>query len=203
MFLLSSCNTDEKKDNQEAKKEETNTKKAASDFRNVSWNMSSEDVKKNEDAHLVEQTADYIVYDNVSMFNTPFSLMYMFKDNKLMGAKYIAELNPATGDVENLFNSFKQTLSQKYGEPIHDAVNWSGMMKQLPPEKRNINNGLLLGNVDLLTMWSGDTSANPSRSVRLECSKLQKTVLLINTNIDIEFQKELNRKQKEYIKNNI
>jgi hypothetical protein len=195
LFLLTNCNSDTKKEQQEAKSESKN-------FRNVNWNMTLEEVINNEDAKLAEKTNDYLAYDNIYMFNTEFALMYLFKDNKLMASKYIAEVNPITGDAEKLFENFKHTLSQKYGEPIFDQVNWSGMVEQLPKEKRKINDALLLNNVSLLTMWS-DTSVKPRRSVRLECQKINKSVILINTNTDIEYQKELSSAEEEKLKKNL
>jgi hypothetical protein len=195
LFLLTNCNSDTKKEQQETKSESRN-------FRNVNWNMTLDDVINNEDAKLAEKTNDYLAYDNINMFNTEFALMYLFKDNKLMASKYIAEVNPITGDAERLFENFKHTLSQKYGEPIFDQVNWSGMLEQLPKEKRKINDALLLNNVSLLTMWS-DTSVKPRRSVRLECQKINKSIILINTNTDIEFQKELSSEEEEKLKKNL
>lgn len=195
LFLLTNCSLDTKKEQQETKSEARN-------FRNVNWNMTFDDVIKNEDAKLAEKTDNYLAYEKINMFNTEFALMYQFKNNKLMASKYIAEVNPITGDAEKLFENFKHTLSQKYGEPILDQVNWSGMIEQLPKEKRKINDALLINNVNLITMWS-DTSVKPRRSVRLECQKINKSVILINTNTDIEFQNELRLAEEEKLKKNL
>lgn len=195
LFLLTNCTTDEKKEKQETKSEVRN-------FRNVNWYMTFDDVIKNEDAKLAERTESYLAYDNINMFNTEFALMYLFKDNKLMASKYIAEVNPITDDAEKLFENFKHELTQKYGEPIFDQVNWSGMVEQLPLKKRIINDALLMNNVSLITMWS-DTIIKPRRSVRLECQKINKSILLINTNTDIEYQKELRLAEEEKLKKNL
>lgn len=195
LLLLTNCSL-------ETKQEQEETIIRARNFRNVNWNMTFDDVIKNEDAKLAEKTVNYLAYEKINMFNTEFALMYQFKNNKLMASKYIAEVNPITGDAEKLFENFKQTLSQKYGEPILDQINWSGMMEQLPKDKRKINDALLMNNVNLITMWS-DTSVKPKRSVRLECHKINKSVLLINTNTDIEYQNELRLGEEEKLKRNL
>jgi hypothetical protein len=194
LLLLTNCNTDVSKQKQEPKNEARN-------FRNIDWNMTFDDVIKNEDAKLAKKTDSYLAYDNINMFNTEFSLVYSFKDNKLMSSKYFAIVNPITGNPEKLYNDFKRTLSEKYGKPFLDEVHWSGMAEQLPVEKRRINDALLLNNVNLRAMWN-DSSFKPNRIIALECQKVDKSIILDNVNIDVNYQTELQNAMEKKLKQN-
>src|SRR5690606_24141678 len=114
-------------------------------FRNINWNMTRDEVLKNETAELNQHFKDTsaLMYDNVGLLNKKFSLVYTFKNSKLKEASYICELN-SFDNIEATYLEFKETLTSKYGTPISDILEWREPLKSIPNEKRIWYSALLM-----------------------------------------------------------
>ena len=94
------------------------------DFRNVSWGMSVEDVKKYEDAELSSENNDEsrglqsLIYDDISVINHPARLIYSFENGKLSFASYSLNVTESKDYlINNAFFDIADGISAKYGEP--------------------------------------------------------------------------------------
>ena len=88
---------------------------AQTDFRNVNWGMSKEQVKKLETAVFISNEKTYIMYSTtVNGFDC--ILMYIFtEDNKLSGARYSFEQKHTNNNsfIDD-YTSLKSLLTTKY-----------------------------------------------------------------------------------------
>ena len=99
------------------------------DFRNVSWGMSVDEVKKYEDATLIsdyfnEGYNEYILsYDGISVMNHPTKLNYFFENGKLSTAEYMLEVTENEDyEINNEFFDIADGITTKYGEPNKKAL---------------------------------------------------------------------------------
>ena len=99
------------------------------DFRNVSWEMSMEEVKKYEDATL---TSDYfnegynehiLSYDGISVMNHPTKLNYFFENGKLSTAEYMLDVTENEDyEINNEFFDIADGITAKYGDPEKESI---------------------------------------------------------------------------------
>lgn len=99
------------------------------DFRGARWGMSREQVKKTEESPVVfegwSDTDDAtILYYKEKVFGFATFITYLFKDEKLVHARYSFE--PGDGDdYLSDFESIIEALIEKYDEPINVVMEWS------------------------------------------------------------------------------
>ena len=96
---------------------------AQTDFRNVNWGMSKEQVRKHE-------SAEFIGDENKIMYNTIvngfdcYLFYYFLDDNKLNDASYVfKQKHTNNNDFIDDYKSLKSILSTKYGEGSED-IDW-------------------------------------------------------------------------------
>ena len=99
------------------------------DFRNVSWGMSVDEVKKYEDATLTsdyfnEGYNEYILsYDGISVMNHPTKLNYFFENGKLSTAEYMLDVTENEDyEINNEFFDIADGITAKYGDPEKEAL---------------------------------------------------------------------------------
>lgn len=94
------------------------------DFRNVSWGMSADDVKKYEEAAFLsedfyEEYNEHILrYDGISVMNHPAKLIYYIENGKLSTAEYMLDVTENEDyKINNEFFEIADGISAKYGSP--------------------------------------------------------------------------------------
>ena len=99
------------------------------DFRNVSWGMSVDEVKKYEDATLIsdyfnEGYNEFILsYDGVSVMNHPTKLNYFFENGKLSTAEYMLDVTENEDyEINNEFFDIADGITAKYGDPEKESI---------------------------------------------------------------------------------
>ena len=98
------------------------------DFRNVSWGMSVDDVKKYEDATLSEENKDEnaffnLRYSNISVMGHPADLGYSFSNGKLSSATYQIPVTESKDYmINNTFFEIADAISLKYGNPEKETL---------------------------------------------------------------------------------
>ncbi len=106
---------------------ETPTVNENPDFRNVSWGMSFDDVKKYEDATLIREdnseNATSLIYGDVSVMNHPARILYIFSNGKLSSAEYILDVTEEHDyQINNEFFDIADGITSKYGDPEKESL---------------------------------------------------------------------------------
>ena len=99
----------------------TNT---SSDFRNVKWGISVEQVKQTEKLRLLEEGKESLKYD-YTLIGMKCDILYHFKAGKLTSARYTIQQkhhDPALFNKD--FVSLKKHLRLMYGAPATIQDNW-------------------------------------------------------------------------------
>lgn len=97
------------------------------DFRNVSWGMSFDDVKKYEEATLIREdnseNATSLIYGDVSVMNHPAKIVYLFSNSKLSSAEYILDVTEEQDyQINNEFFDIADGITAKYGDPEKESL---------------------------------------------------------------------------------
>lgn len=99
------------------------------DFRNVSWGMSADDVKKYEEANLISEEDENdnilynLIYDDISVMDHPAKLGYSIRNGKLSAATYMIDVTENEDyEINNEFFDIADGITAKYGEPSNKAL---------------------------------------------------------------------------------
>lgn len=106
-------------------KKEKNPFDVNGDFRNVSWGMTIDEVKKLETAELTEESSNSLIYrDQVGKY-ADVEVMYSFKGDKLIKGDYFfsEDYTDASLHIED-FDQIKGDLNTIYGKAKKDELNW-------------------------------------------------------------------------------
>jgi hypothetical protein len=97
------------------------------DFRNTTWGMDSNQVKKNEKSKLINSNSNSLIFNGkLADFSTKINYFFT-PSNKLYRTSYIINLNDE--NPQSYINSYillQQHLTQKYKEPystVHPSIN--------------------------------------------------------------------------------
>jgi hypothetical protein len=172
-------------------------------FRNVNWDMTKEEVVKNENKkqNLFIRDTTSILYDNINMFGKDFSLNYTFDSLKLKNAIYFIELKP-TDNIEELYESFKSSLISKYGRPATDQVDWKNSNTTNSSQKNGWYLGILMNELSIVSAWK-DTITVPNRLISIDISNVEGKVMFKNLNTEIDFYKKLRREKQNQTQQNL
>jgi len=127
----------------------------AGDFRKANWGMTPSQVKTTEKGQPVSVKSDYMVY-KTTLVGEPFSIMYLFTQNKLVRAKYyftgtFSNDNKYVDVYENLTNA----LTKKYGKG-EDIKYFDNDYYRDRPSKWGL--GISAGKIAFFTKWAnGET----------------------------------------------
>jgi hypothetical protein len=121
------------------------------DFRQVKWGMSKEDVKKTEKLEIYSESETFLFY-NIVLNKTNMWLIYKFIDNKLYLSAYTTYEKYTNGlKYIEIYESFKDSLTKKYGNP-------TGIIDNVPDEyikyPQYLETGLLTGKVNYNSFWT-------------------------------------------------
>lgn len=156
------------------------------DFKSFIWGDSMEAVKAVEGEPILDGTvngmdANYIAYERTAV-GLDMVLAYYFCDDGLFQVRYILS---ETHSNESLYiddyETFKDALTQKYGETVLDFENWenSSKKKYYADDK---GNALCYGYLTYSTYWFLDRT-NISMDMRADNYEITMTVDYVSTEI--------------------
>lgn len=126
------------------------------DFRKANWGMTKEQVKKAETGKLEGEQDDHLTYsDHVAGKNV--KITYTFRNHVLVRCSYMFKEEHTN---KNLFISdyeeIKRILSDRYGPPSAEHVNWANHIYRDDPAKWGI--AVSLGHLSYLSFWDTNTT---------------------------------------------
>ncbi|MFC5531614.1 hypothetical protein [Cohnella yongneupensis] len=129
--LLASCSKGNSVNNGNNGKDESAFQGEIS-VRNAGWGMSAKQVKQSESAELVdtqtfeEEQVTLLEYKDTFQ-EIPIEIKYVLnKDDKLYEVDISTDVK-STEDYPSVYGSFKDTLLNKFGEPIQDQTDDDGL----------------------------------------------------------------------------
>jgi hypothetical protein len=103
----------------------------ASDFRNVDWGMTPQQVRAAEGVAPAETTESVIRFEAPEGAELSGQLLYFFVNNKLVRARYISRVeHDDPNDFIEDFAATEPRLMKKYGAPASDLAVWENDMYQ-------------------------------------------------------------------------
>ncbi len=121
------------------------------DFRQATWGQSLRKVKWNEKAKLVAKADNALNYKG-SLAGLEASIVYRFAAGELIEGKYIITENMwKRSDYIDSYNSLKDLLTQKYGEPVEDEADWKNPQHKDSPATHGLALGM--GHVSYQVSW--------------------------------------------------
>ena len=132
------------------------------DFRLTKWGMTQKEViSAEEKMDPVERTENLITY-KTKIFNKNILLLYVFAQDKLVGAQY--NLNDNYLNSEHFIQTylqFKRVLTKKYGSPSREITKWIDSTFRNNRKKWGL--ALSLGHTEYVTFWE-------TPNTTIECS---------------------------------
>jgi len=129
------------------------------DFRNVRWGMTIKEVKDRETAVFV--TEGDVAGEHIIMYKESLTagsstynvgIYYIFAKGILVRAKYVLDETYVNKNLYFVpFNSFKDVLTQKYGEPKSDNTAWTNDLYRDDPS--NYGLAVSIGHLNRLVSW--------------------------------------------------
>lgn len=131
--------------------------KAATDFKNLTWGMSPEEVEEAEvaDNFLDESDETLYYYDNV--YDLDGILCYSFDQDQLCSAFYMFQQEYTdNNDYLNDFEKIHEDLLVKFGQPVIDRMEWTNQTYQKDSSKWGY--AISLGHALLYCTWETENS---------------------------------------------
>lgn len=129
------------------------------DFRNSCWGDTKEEVISAENGEIAEQDDDNLLYLG-DINGTNVCIIYTFEDDKLVRGSYaLDQVYSNGGQYLDIFNRWKSSLTEKYGEPSPDSP---GLVRYVDQDRIDMSGETLaleLGYIGYLYLWETDTSA--------------------------------------------
>ncbi|MGI5901511.1 MAG: hypothetical protein ACOX7U_03445 [Desulfitobacteriia bacterium] len=125
-----------------------------SDFRDVTWGMSKDEVEEVEEAEFISSDEDELMY-LVEIGGDEYYLMYNFVDDKLYEAGYLIMDEVADDSYIDLYEKNKSYLTEKYGEPIKDEVIWD---EGVAESESDLWFHISKGELTYLAAWENDNT---------------------------------------------
>lgn len=138
---------------EKAEQEIADKRAMAGDVRGLVWGVTSEDVEGFEnDLERLGRHEDKIVYTTKD-FDFPASVIYQFYKDQLTRADVEYEqIQTIPQEYLNDYMALQDKISEIYGEPVSDEVNWRSDMYKNDPERWGL--AVMMGALRLQTMWS-------------------------------------------------
>jgi hypothetical protein len=120
-------------------------------LRYTKWGMTPEEVLAAEKIEPVEKNDQMIKYKTQIIGNN-VELLYLFAQNKLIGASYKLDENYLNSDrfIQN-YDRFKKALTKKYGQPDKDTMHWK--KRTFKHNRRKWGLAMSLGHLEYLAFW--------------------------------------------------
>ena len=126
------------------------------DFRNVNWGMSKEQVKKLETAKFFDQDERSISY-NTTVNGFKCLLIYFFTDTKLSGAVYsFQQEHTNKNDYIDDYKSLKSILKTKYGDE-DENIDWKNDLYK--DDFQNYGLAVSIGHLKYESIWKNEKTA--------------------------------------------
>ena len=120
-------------------------------FRYTKWGMSPEEVIASETMAPIEKDETLIKY-NTQILDKKVELLYLFAQNKLIGASYKLDENYLNSErFIKAYTRFKGELIKKYGQPNKEITQWKNDAFKSDRSKWGI--ALSLGYLEYFTFW--------------------------------------------------
>ena len=120
-------------------------------FRYTRWGMTPEEVIASETMAPIEKDETMIKY-NTQLLDKNVELLYLFAQNKLIGASYKLDENYLNSErFIKTYTRFKEQLIKKYGPPIKEITHWKNDAFKSDRSKWGI--ALSLGYLEYFTFW--------------------------------------------------
>jgi len=134
-------------------------------FRNSKWGMTQEEVTALEvKMDPVEVNKNTIRY-KTQILGKNVELIYLFSQDKLAGAAYKLDDNYLNSNhFLNTYQQFTAALTQKYGPPGEEKINWLNDQFKNVNQKRGL--ALSLGHTEYFASW--ETASSIIRSILKE-----------------------------------
>jgi len=131
-------------------------------FRNTRWGMTAEEVIASELKLDPIGKSENLVKYQTQVLGKNVELVYLFAQNKLIGASYRLDDNYINSEhFVAAYLKFKAALAQKYGPAKKKETNWLNNVYRNRNNKRGL--ALSLGHVEYLAIWeTPDTMINCS-----------------------------------------
>ena len=120
-------------------------------FRYTKWGMTPEEDIASETMAPIEKDETLIKY-NTQILNKNVELLYVFAQNKLIGASYKLDENYLNSErFIKTYTRFKEELKKKYGLPNKEITHWKNDAFKSDRSKWGI--ALSLGYLEYFTFW--------------------------------------------------
>ena len=163
------------------------------DFREINWGMSPKEVKKAEESNLKfkEESIDNKIGFSILYFGNEAGIdcyiRYVFENEKLAEVMLhtVVQHKDENQHISD-YNQWKKFLTNKYGEPIQDMMEWKNEKYKEKPEKWGY--AVLLKHLSYQTKWE-----TPNTNIILVLQGTEfannKQIVLVNHYISKEFKK--------------
>lgn len=120
-------------------------------FRHTRWGMAQKEVLASETLVPVEKDNNFVKY-KTQILGKNVDLVYVFAQNKLIGASYILDENYLKAEqFIQTFTQFKKELTKKYGQPIKDITRWEN--NAFKNDRSKWGMAISLGYLEYFTFW--------------------------------------------------
>lgn len=121
IIFLTSCgssNVPSSINSENNKEKNESIKKQESIFRNVTFGMNLEEVKRSEDAKIVKETKNVLGYETIIATYQTTLAYYFNENNELYGIRFgVTNVFNNKDSYKEAYNKIKQALIDKYGQP--------------------------------------------------------------------------------------
>jgi hypothetical protein len=129
----------------------------ANDFRKAKWGMTKAQVKASESLTATKDMGETILYTG-TLASFDVVVGYIFAGSKLVRAAYlVTEEHTNKTDHISDYNSLKELLVKKYGEPAEDKSYWKQDLYRDDPQHWGM--ALSMGHLVYYTKWETDRTA--------------------------------------------
>ena len=120
-------------------------------FRYTKWGMTPQEVIASETMDPIAKDEKMIKY-KTQILDKNVELLYLFAQNKLVGASYMLDENYLNSDrfIET-YARFKEELIKKYGPPNKEKTHWK--KDAFKSDRRKWGIALSLGYLEYFTFW--------------------------------------------------
>jgi hypothetical protein len=140
-----------------------NESRGKKQFRNASWRMSPDEVKKTENSEFLFQKDNILAYKG-KLIDFDALIAYFFAENQLVRARYVLEEEHTNkNDYIEDYKSLKNKLISKYGEPSTDKTEWKNDLYRGDPSLWGF--AVSLGHLYYYSIWYADDT-NITLSIR-------------------------------------
>lgn len=122
-------------------------------FRNTKWGMTKEEVKSAEDAKLVREQGNTLLFQDM-FTGMPMYIQYIFPTDRdaLARARYfLGEDHENKNTYIDDYQMVQDQLKEKYGDPHTDTVVWKD--KEYKGQKSKYGKALSNGDMNYITQW--------------------------------------------------